>query len=171
MNKGLLEYILVRNGGKTHESLLRTQVDPYQVQLALLLLGFETSDRPLARQGDPAIPRGEQVVLSITIKGEDGKYHNVQPQEWIVRKAGEVVSETLKLDLVYTGSIIMNKQFLAQSEGSIVALYHDPVALIDNASPGGESDKIWFVNPKTPPPGTPVVVTVRPLNISKRGTK
>ena len=37
MAQGLLEYLLVRQGGKTHESLLRTTADPYDIQLACLL--------------------------------------------------------------------------------------------------------------------------------------
>src|SRR5919108_5617454 len=35
MKEGLLEYLLVRTGGKTHESLLRTTAEPYQLQVAL----------------------------------------------------------------------------------------------------------------------------------------
>jgi hypothetical protein len=47
-------------------------------------------------------------------------------------------------------------------EGSIIAIYHDPAALIDNASEGGESDKVWFVREgASPPVGTPVTVTIK----------
>lgn len=67
-----------------------------------------------------------------------------------------------KLHWVYTGSVVQNGRFVAQVGGSIVALYHDPAAMVDNASPGGESDKIWFVREDAVPPvGTPVMVTIR----------
>ncbi|NTU43497.1 MAG: hypothetical protein HGA78_10725, partial [Nitrospirales bacterium] len=58
MDKGLLEYLLVRTGGKTHESLLRTNVEPYHLQIALLLLGFEGTEKPVGMQGAPEKPGG-----------------------------------------------------------------------------------------------------------------
>ena len=52
---------------------------------------------------------------------------------------------------------------MSQETGSIAAIWHDPVALIDNASQGGESNRIWFVKQGTVPPvGTPVTVTIKP---------
>jgi hypothetical protein len=64
---------------------------------------------------------------------------------------------------VYTGSFSYQGRFVAQDSGSIAAIWHDPVALIDNASPGGESNRIWFVKEGTVPPvGTPVEVVIKP---------
>jgi len=161
MDKGLLEYLLVRNGGKTHESLLRTAVEPTDLQVALLLLGLEGTDRHLAAQGDPAKPGGEQVEIYITYPDAGGNPTSVGPETWMARKSGDTFADVEKLSWVFTGSMIYNNRFLAQVEGSIIAVYHDPVALLDNASSGGESDKIWFVNQKSVPPvGTPVMVTI-----------
>jgi len=39
MNDGPVEYLIVTTSGKTHESLLRTDVEPYHIHLAMLLLG------------------------------------------------------------------------------------------------------------------------------------
>lgn len=161
MNKGILEYLLVRTSGKTHESLFRTGVDATQLQLALLLLGVEGTDRPLSRQGDPAAPKGNPVDITAHYF-KDGKMVPVKPEAWIVRK-GDGVSSTpsAPLQWVFTGSIVQDGRFMAQATGSIVAIYHDPVALIDNASPGGESDKMWFVNEETVPTvGTAVTLTI-----------
>jgi hypothetical protein len=163
MNRGLLEYVLVRNGGKTHESLLRTDVSPYDLNVALLLLGLEGTDRPLERQGDPDVPQGDKVEIRISGKNADGKTFSITPEEWISRKQEEKMVQATSNRYVYTGSVIRDNRFLAQMEGSMVALYHDPVAMIDNASPGGESDKVWFVREgAVPPVGTPVTVTIRP---------
>lgn len=160
MKKGLLEYLLVRTGGKTHESLFRTQVEPVQLQLAMLLLGAEGTDRPLARQGDPGAPKGSPVAVNASYL-KDGRMEQISPEIWITRKsdAGMTESETLKW--MFTGSKISNGRFMAQLEGSIIAIYHDPVALFDNASPGGENNRVWFVNEATVPPvGTPVTLTI-----------
>jgi hypothetical protein len=71
--------------------------------------------------------------------------------------------EVESLDWIFSGSRISDGRFMAQVDGSVIALYHDPAAIIDNASPGGESDEIWFVNEKTVPPiGTSLTLTIQP---------
>lgn len=163
MEKGLLEYLLVREGGKTHESLLRTAVDPYSLQIAFLLLGYEGTDRPLARQGDPDTPRGEVVGLTVTRAGTGGTAETVDYERWICRKIDREACEVPRLEWVYTGSVVRDGRFLAQLEGSVIALYHDPAALIDTTTKGGESDRIWFVKEgAVPAVGTPITVTIRP---------
>jgi hypothetical protein len=160
MDRGLLEYILVRTGGKTHESLIRTKVEPYNLQIAFLLLGFEPTDRPLRGQGDPDKPKGEQIEISISYD-KGGKPVTIRPEEWVIKKNKDKDSEVKKLDWIYTGSVIWDGRFMAQIEGSIIAVYHDPMALIDNASEGGESDEIWFVKEGIPPAGTPLTLTIK----------
>ena len=41
MTEGILEYALVHENGKTHESLLRTKVSPTELNVALLLCNYE----------------------------------------------------------------------------------------------------------------------------------
>lgn len=165
MNKGLLEYLLVRTSGKVHESLLRTSVEPYHLQIALLLLGVEGTDRPLTFQGDLEKPTGEPVEILLSTAGlgeRSGVSAWIKAENWVMKKVDGRLEDLPNLDWVYTGSTIVQGQFLAQGEGSFIALYHDPAALIDNASPGGESDDIWFVKEGVVPPvGTSVVVMIR----------
>lgn len=162
MDKGLLEYLLVRIGGKLHESLLRTQVEPYHLQIAFLLLGFEATATPIQFQGAPEKPQGKSVELSISYRDKAGQMKEVKAEEWLANKAAEELRPAGKINWVFTGSVVANGRFLAQNEGSIIATYHDPIAMIDNASPGGENDKIWFVRQGiVPAPGTPVTVTVK----------
>ena len=160
MDKGLLEYLLVQSGGKTHESLLRTDIDPYYLNIALLLLGFEGTDRPLAEQGAPDTPKGEAVQIDIIYR-EGDRNQRVPAEDWIAKKTGEKV-ESPSMRWVYTGSKVMQEALLAQVQGSVVAIYHDPAALIDNATPGGESDEIWFVKEDAvPQAGTLVTVIIK----------
>lgn len=80
------------------------------------------------------------------------------------RKYNDASSEEAveRLNWVYTGARVWLGRFAAQTGGSIVAVYHDPDAIIDNASPGGESDKIWFVDKKSAlPMATPVTITIK----------
>lgn len=162
MNKGLLEYLLVSKGGKTHESLLRTGIEPYNLQIACLLLGLEGGGAPLSFQGDPATPKGDEVDITLRIKGADGKDKTLRPEAWMVQVVGEAKRDVAPLNWVYSGSMVQDGRFGAQVGGSIAAVYHDPIAMIDNASPGGESDKVWFVREEAAPPvGTPVTVIIR----------
>jgi hypothetical protein len=167
MDKGLLEYLLVKSSGKTHESLLRTDVEPYHLQIAFLLLGFEGTDRPIAVQGSEEIPKGDPVEITIEYKktgtGSAGeRSERIKTEEWVVKKVNGDLKPIGALDWVYTGSVVHQGAFIAQVSGSIIAIFRDPAALIDNASLGGESDEIWFVNEKTVPPvGTPVTIIIK----------
>jgi hypothetical protein len=162
MEKGLLEYLLVHSSGKTHESLFRTPVQPYDLQIAFLLLGFEGSDNPISFQGAPEKPEGERVKISVSYEDEKGKVVKTIPEKWMINRRDDKEEKVRELKWVFTGSSILNGRFLAQIEGSIVAVFRDPAAIVDNASEGGETDKIWFVNENTVPPvGTPVTLTIK----------
>ena len=41
MQSGMVEYLMVTDKGKTHESLLSTKIEPYDIQVAMLLLGIK----------------------------------------------------------------------------------------------------------------------------------
>ena len=166
MDQGLLEYLIVRSSGKVHESLLRTEVDPFHLQIAFLLLGFEGTDRPIAHQGSARDPyRWAPVEIAIAYRGGEGQELRIKAEDWVANKIENQLKDVGTLKWVYTGSKIFDGRFLAQVEGSIVALWHDPVVLIDNASPGGESNGIWFSKEgAVPPVGTPVTVIIKAKN-------
>lgn len=154
--QGLLEYVLVRTGGKTHESLLRTDAEPYDIQLACLLLNLSGTDRPISHQGAHETPAGDPVRLSITLGKE-----TIMPEQWLIQTSNDTKLDVPPLNWLFTGSLISEGRFMAQVEGSIIALFHDPFAILDHASKGGESDRVWFVKEGAlPPPGTPVTLTI-----------
>ena len=65
---------------------------------------------------------------------------------------------------IYNGSSLYQKRFLAQTDGSIVALVTDPAALINNPRPGHDDDTLWSVQKeKVPAVGTPVEITIQLL--------
>ena len=159
MQKGLLEYAIVGNIGKVHESLLRTHVEPYALQIALLLLGLEGTTKPLEMQGEARTPEGSPVSLWVQWKDGD-QIKKARIEEWIINQQDGAVMKTTQW--IFTGSVVANGIFMAQTEKSIVAVFHDPIALIDNPLQEGASDKIWFVNEgKVPAVGTEVTVIVQ----------
>lgn len=157
MDKGLLEYLIVGDLGKLHESLLSTEVEPYSLQISLLMLGLEGSTNPLAGQGDSRKPEGDPVSILVRWGNAD-KFREVRLEDWVILNKKPLD----KINWVFTGSVVSNGVFLAQAERSIVAVFHDPVAIIDNTMAEGTSDEIWFVNEKkVPPAGTSVTVVIQ----------
>jgi len=103
------------------------------------------------------------VDITVTLAGSGGKPTPVDYTGWMCKIVGNKQLNISRVEWVYTGSVVFDGRFLAQMGGSIIAIFHDPAALVDNASEGGESDKIWFVREgAVPPVGTPVTITIKP---------
>ncbi len=156
MREGLLEYLIVGSVGKLHESLLQTKVEPYALQIALLLAGLEGSTNPLAMQGQAVKPEGDLINIWLSWI-EDG-------QEKKIRIEQSILADNKPIDeipWVFTGSVFVDGVFMAQIEKSIVAVYHDPTALIDHQLDIGASDEVWLVNPSMVPEiGTKIKVII-----------
>src|SRR5688500_7158315 len=69
MTTGLVEYLVVTTGGKVHESLLRTDAEPFHIHSAMLLLGLKQStnaDAALFFDAKKQIP-GAPVSIDVTL--------------------------------------------------------------------------------------------------------
>jgi hypothetical protein len=169
-DKGPMEYFLVTTYGKTHESILKTQAEPYHIHLAMLLLGaagpgnaaFPGSPTngvpgPVVHPSTNTIP-GDKVAISVKWLPPGGEVER-SAEELIYKRDTKAVKE--HGSWVYNGSLIMRNKFLAQMDGSIISLVTDPVALINNTGPGHDNDLIWEPNSgNLPPPNVPVEVTI-----------
>ena len=165
MDKGLLEYLLVGGQGKTHESLLRTEAQAFHLQIGLLLLGIEGPMSPPDQHGMPGNVAGDPLKISLGYD-DKGKDRLVRPEDWMRCEDRPI---TTPLSWVFNGSFVYEGRFAAQLEQSLVAIFQDPVALINNTSKGAENDEIWFVNEKAvPPAGTPVTVHIGPASHTSR---
>ncbi len=168
--QGLMEYFLVTAYGKTHESILKTQAEPYHIHLAMLLLGahgpgsadFPGSPTngvpgPVVHPSSETIP-GDKVAIEVKWKTPAGETRH--SAEELIRK-NDTPTNMAPGSWVYNGSLIANKKFLAQMDGSIISLVTDPVALINNMGPGHDNDLIWEPDiPRLPPPDARVEVTI-----------
>jgi hypothetical protein len=146
---GLVEYVVVTATGKTHESVLRTDVEPQHVHLGMLLLGTRPANTPFF-PADPATrPPGTTVRIDLFWNSPEGEVS--RPLEDLVL----TTNHWQALDRgpwVYNGSYLSAGVFVAQKEGSIVALQVDPSALINNPRPGRHNDELHFVNAAALPP-------------------
>jgi hypothetical protein len=163
MRDGIVEYWLVNTGGKVHESVLKTDVQPYHIHVAMLLLGAKGRPNLTSKERiEDKSTYGDTVALWVEWTDEKGmkvKKHAEELVNDVSRKA--LMS---KGDWTYNGSWIFNGAFVAQRELSIVANIHDHDALINNPRPKRDDDDNWTVETKALPPiNTPVTVTIELL--------
>ena len=164
--KNIVEYAVVHEMGKTHESLLRTKISPYQLQVLLLLAKAQKFQEtlpefdPEGREVPPPTPRPNH---RIRISVQDLRKSDNPPVplgDWVANVADGKPMQAEPW--MYTGSRVYEGRFLAQEDGDIVAIYLNPVALFNSWIPGNNNDETWIPNSgKVPPIGTPVRVTLK----------
>ncbi len=182
MNAGLIEYLLVNVKGKTYESLLRTDTEPYQIQLAMLLIGasgaprtpallaaasapFHVNRPPGAANAPPLVPEGDRISIELVWR-VSGQERRARAEDWVFNLATK--TNAARGSWVYNGSRIVNGVFIAQRDGSIVAMIDDIDAMVNNPRSGHDNDQIWQINTNDLPPlETAVEVTFRLENSSK----
>ena len=159
MDTNLIEYLIVTVSGKTHESLLRTEVAPYQIHVALLLLGGHGAGTNAFPENHAQPLPGDKVNIELSWK-VDGKAKQRRAEKCIRNR--QTQSLMSPGPWIYNGSRMVEGAFIAQEIGSIVSLIEDPDALINNPRPGRDNDKIWDINPEgLPPLNSPVQVTIK----------
>lgn len=161
MQEGLLEYALVTGGGKLHESLLRTDVDPMDIQVALTLLGLKgRADK--TREPSPIRLEGEGVRIDVEWREGEGEVA-VPVRKRLERmitdqRSGESMSDQ---HWIFTGSRIVDGVLMVRQEGSIVAIYRDSLAMMENPLPEAVDDTLWYARQtEVPVPGTSVLVEI-----------
>lgn len=165
MQRGVIEYLACARAGKLHESVLVVNVKPYELQVALLLLGLEPGGN-LEYQGDPRTPEGDSVEVWVEWE-ERGEVKKHRAEDFVFNIFEKRPMKPTPW--IFTGSRIENGVFMANVEQSLIATYHDPYALIDHPLPTGADDTIYRVNEDlVPVKGTPVTVLLRSF---QSGTK
>jgi hypothetical protein len=169
-----VEYLAVSKGGKLHESIIALDSEPIHINLGLILIGLTPGKKKLKYQGDPSTPEGTPV--NIFVEWDEEK--NVVKKDKIekIKETKRIRAEELVLNTkenkpmknthwVYTGSFFDEEnRFRAQISKSVIAVYHDPDALIDNPlKEGGESNVYGVNKEKCPPIGTPVRLIIQKI--------
>ena len=144
---GAIEYALVHRSGKVHESLLRTEIVPQDLHAGVLLV--------VGKIPTNGIP------VEVEVRWTNATGAVTQTLAQLVRYA-DTRTPLEPGSWRYTGSEFFDGKFLAQTEGSLIALMHDSVALVNNPRRGSERDDLWEPNADVlPAVGTPVEVVLR----------
>jgi hypothetical protein len=157
MTNGVVEYFLVNGTGKLHESVLKTDVPPSQIHLAMLLIGAKENsasntndviEKKFLTKGNTNNIAGDKISIEVNWK-IGGKEKHLSAENFIFNQ--ETKSPMSQGDWIYNGSKIVNGTFIAQRDGSIVSIITDELALANNPRPGHDNDEIWFVNTNSIP--------------------
>lgn len=158
MVDGLVEYLACNPSGKLHESVLLLFAEPYHIQVALLLLGLTPGDKPIEFQGALESPCGDPVKILVSWV-ENNKILEFSPEHLVSNIGNKQIMD--KADWVFSGSKILEGQYMAQVEGSIAAIFHDPFAIIDHRNITGSDDRMFYANKDIlPSVGTPVLFKI-----------
>lgn len=160
MDRGAVEYLAVAPRGKVHESLLLLKVRPLHLQLALLLLDLEPKN-VLEAQGDKKVPEGDPVTLWVRWHDKKESVREVRAEELLLRQP---TSRSVKpQNWVFTGSRILKEGFEADIAKSLIAIWHDPAAILDNPAPEGSENSYVVNSDRVPKRGTRIELIVKAL--------
>ncbi len=174
MSKGAVEYAVVHETGKTHESILKTKVSAVDLQVALLLTNYQPghtglfpgeTDPQVRKQREvtaPKTPGANNVQLFVETKQGD-KVKRVLLSDWMLDTRTKKHPTTFD-HWVFNGSMIQPSGFSAQLYGTIVGTYYDVTAIINCPSTDNSMDDIWSVNEgAVPKEGTSVTLVIAPV--------
>ncbi len=164
MTNGLLEYAVVTDYGKTHESLLVTQALPMDVQAALLLLQAKPTGTNGLRSPSHTLVPPPRAAIHVTVAWSDAGATSVFPLNQLLAVTtggarGAITGSVRAGPWLFNGSMITPEGFGAHFDGSIIALIHDPIAILNNPGPDRDNDEIHVPAPgRLPPVGTAATV-------------
>jgi hypothetical protein len=143
MLEGLIEYVVVSANGKLHESIFKTTAEPVHIQTAALLL----LKAPIDSNSPPQLRISIELPAGKTVPAED-LITNIKPD--VKFRPGF---------WRYTGSRVVENTFIAQRDGSIVAIMADPDSIIESGRIPADDDDNWRPRKsELPPIGAPVKV-------------
>jgi hypothetical protein len=176
MVEGLLEYLIVHQKGKVHESLLVTDVSPTHVNLAFTLLRYPASRELYPLPNDtggvsdkfPEVPAEVKAGARIRIDVEwndDGKTRRLPINDWIQHAVKTTAMPPGPW--VYGGSEFFDGKFVPETSGDIAAIFVSQGALINYPGDDNRDDTVWLAYPKrVPAEGTNVTVIIAPYSKS-----
>lgn len=148
---GLIEYALVHNNGKIHESLFRTSVSPRLIHATLLLLKQNPQSNFFRILENDKAQLSNIDVLEISVEWEHNGSRQVNDlHSMALNQADE--RKLAESAFVFTGSKVIEGNYLAEEDGSIVAIYHDNRATINCMDEQSNSDDVWIANSEDMPP-------------------
>lgn len=173
MTEGLLEFLIVHQQGKVHESLLSTKISPEDLNVVFKLLRYPASrelylkqepDGTLANEFETATEEekiGARLMIYVK-RHVDDEERIVSLNRWITHAVTE--KPMPGEPWVYGGSFTASDTFVAEASGDIAAIFLSNAALINYSGEDHELDEVWLPHPtRVPAVGTEVTVIIKPF--------
>ncbi|MFP6854765.1 MAG: YdjY domain-containing protein [Opitutales bacterium] len=160
---GLVEYALVHETGKTHESLFRTKVSPRNLQAALLLARVRSAPGFVENlwKEDRLKMDVSASKLSIVVSWTEKDKLRSSPLEKMATNSHSKKAIAVG-SFIFNGSRFVGNVFMAEESGSIVAVYADDTAMINSGDYDSNNDDVWLAHKETMPPlDHPVTFTLK----------
>lgn len=164
----IIEYLIVNEHGKIHETLLITEIRPLNLNIAMKLLGYKESKELFKILDKDYIATDQYHTETDEVKklarfdiyiewldGEEKRSHHINELIYntITKK------HALIRPYVYTGSYLLEGKFKADISGDIIAILTTRASLANFSNEGRYDDTIWHPNPKKiPKPNTPLTI-------------
>ncbi len=172
LNRGLLEFLACGQGVNSHESLLSLDVDPTQLNLALILMGLKSQRRPTSDADTGFLP-GDRVVLTLRFPVRENGIETLRELRVEDAIINQLSGEPMRrVGFVYTGSSFIRDRRAEGEEQEIyapvrtrqyIALVHRAFAILDNPLELPYPDPEYAARTEVLPnyvPGEPVPVTL-----------
>lgn len=132
-NSEELEVLISTPEGRAHEALLTAEIDPYKLQLALILLGARNGGRLSTGE----LQQG--AIINIDIQSlHKPNQPRIPIETWLYNYK---TNHTMKRNgWVFVGSSFDAGQCLASQEGNIVNIWSQGNTILDNPEPSGDAD-------------------------------
>jgi hypothetical protein len=168
---GLIEFLLVTEKGKVHESLFSCTISPTDLNVAFKLLGYPSSPELFEIVAPDHCPTGKYPEVPEEVKNgarlaifaswqDKGSETTCAVNDLVENTAiGDVMPPGPWL---YTGSLITETGFRAEATGDIIAVFSNPSAMVNYPGEARTNDEVWSVSQgKLLAAGTPVRITIK----------
>ncbi len=149
---GLIEYVLVHESGKVHESLFRTKVRPQIMHACLLLLKLPVESRFFENlwAEKPQKLNFEKSKIKIEVFWEqNGTSFSKAIETFAINSQRDAVLR--EGVFIFTGSKKIEGTYLADVSGSMIAVYADEESVINSSDHDSNNDDVWLANGKEMP--------------------
>ena len=132
-----LEVLICTQNGRTHETLLTTNIDPFNLQIALILIGSKNGQR---LQDNSGRLQGDIIHIDIIPFSKSNK-KRVPIESWLFNY--KTMKQMKRTGWVFVGSSYNANSCLASKDGNIVNIWSYGNTILDNpASTGDQDDNI-----------------------------
>ncbi|MEO1856454.1 MAG: YdjY domain-containing protein [Rubritalea sp.] len=173
-NEVLIEYLLTAPEGKIHETLFITEISPFNLNVAMKLLGYKESKELLKILDENHTPT-DKYHSATEIQKKKSRFTITASWKVDGKKVSHDVTQLLEnaktqqpmpdSPWIYSGSYMINGNYKPDISGDIIAVFTDRSSIACYSGEGRYDDTLWMPKQSVLPPlGTAVTLTFTQTN-------